>query len=370
MGKKNKIKKLQKQNNSPKKSPSKKVETKSKKSKISKKKSKTSKLNQKSSKAKKQLKKSPKKHDQEESDDFIVDDLEEYEYYEPDLYDYFAIQNDLENLPHDKFTQYEVPETIEQNETYLKKLLTQSDVILELLDSRDIYYFLTENIRDTLINNINKLHIYVLTKVDLVSENYIKKIINKLSKETNNKIPIFTTSSLNREKIQILYEKLKSEISKFKTGLKSPRKKGNDLVKIGIVGRPNVGKNSLIQSFELINNSNCDNKLISFEDNNIFCVNSVPACTYGVPGDKTYLISSRYKKVEEINNPLSLINDLFSYCDKIKIKEIYELKNIPENIHQLIEMLKEKYSIKNEKMIMQQILKDIIKGKIYYEINY
>ena len=332
MGKKNKIKKLKKQNNSPKKSPSKKVETKSKKSKISKKKSKTSKLNQKSSKAKKQLKKSPKKHDQEESDDFIVDDLEEYEYYEPDLYDYFAIQNDLENLPHDKFTQYEVPETIEQNETYLKKLLTQSDVILELLDSRDIYYFLTENIRDTLINNINKLHIYVLTKVDLVSENYIKKIINKLSKETNNKIPIYTTSSLNREKIQILYEKLKSEISKFKTGLKSPRKKGNDLVKIGIVGRPNVGKNSLIQSFELINNSNCDNKLISFEDNNIFCVNSVPACTYGVPGDKTYLISSRYKKVEEINNPLSLINDLFSYCDKIKIKEIYELKNIPENI--------------------------------------
>ena len=369
MAKKNKIQKLKKQTNSPKKSPTKKIETKSKKSKLNKKKSKISKLNQKSPKTKKQLKKSPKKLDKEESDEFMVDDLDDYEYYVPGLYDYYEIQNDLENLPHDKFTKYDVPETIEQNQAYLKKLLTQSDVILELLDSRDIFYFLSENIRNILINNLNKLHIYVLTKVDLVSENYIKKMIAKLSKETNNKIPIFTTSSLNREKIQILYEKLKAEINQFKTGLKSPKKKGNDLVKIGIVGRPNVGKNSLIQSFELINNSNCDDKFISFEDNNVFCVNSVPACTYGKEGDN-YLTSSICKKVEDIKEPLSLIRSLFQYCENRKIKEIYELKNTPEDIYQLIEMLKEKFSIKNEKTIIQQILKDIIKGKIYYEKTY
>ena len=284
--------------------------------------------------------------------------------------DYIEFNNNLNNLPHDKFKKYDIPKTVEQNQTYLNKLISQNDVILELLDSRDIYYFLSEDIQDSLINNENKLLIYVLTKADLVSENYINRMKSKLSKETNNKIPILIVTTLNREKIQTFYNELISEISKFKQSLKTSKKKGNYLLKVGIIGRPNVGKNSLIQSFELLNNSNCNDKLISFDGNEIFCVNSVPANTYGIPGDKIYLMSPRYKNVEEVTNPLILINDLFKYVDKNKIKEIYELPKMAEDIQELIGLLKKKFGIKNDKSVIQQILRDIITGKISYEINY
>ena len=279
--------------------------------------------------------------------------------------DYFLYENDIENLPHDKFDIYEVPKTIKENEEYLKKLLEESDIILELLDARDIFYSLDKRIEKQI--NENKLLIYVVNKTDLVSQNYIKKIINHLSKESNKKYPIFLTSCVIREKIKELYDNLKTEVSKFKSGIKTPKKK-NDFVKIGIVGMPNVGKNSLVQSFELIVDSLCEDKFIFFEENKTFCINSVPATIFGA-NENNYLISKKYKDVEDIPNPIALLNNLFNYVDENKIKEIYGLPKKPENLKNLIVLLKKKYGMKNDKSVLQQILRDIISGRISYEVN-
>ena len=51
--------------------------------------------------------------------------------------------------------------------------------------------------------------------------------------------------------------------------------------------------------------------------------------------ENNYLISKKYKDVEDIPNPISLFNNLFIYVDENKIKEIYGLHKKPENLKNL-----------------------------------
>lgn len=301
-----------------------------------------------------------------------LDQLEDGEIIGLDNLDYLMYENDLDKLPHDKFDTYDIPETVEDNEEYLKKLINESDVILELLDARDINYFRDKEIEKSLINDEHKLLIYIITKADLVSNDYINKIAIKLSEESENKIPVIITSALSREKINNLYQKIKQLIHQFKLNNntnKTPKRR-NELVKIGIIGMPNVGKNSLIRSFELIVNSNCDDKYINFEDNKMFCINSIPGIIYGKDNEQSQLISKKYKIIEDIPNPLSLLTNLLNFIDKNKIKDIYNLTKRPENIEDLISLLKKKFAMKSDKLVGYQILKDIINGKIVYEVDY
>ena len=158
------------------------------------------------------------------------------------------------------------------------------------------------------------------------------------------------------------------EILKFKTTNKTPKRR-NAIVKIGIVGMPNVGKNSLVQSFELLINSFCDNQYIIFGGNKIFSVNSTPGTIYGNT-ENEHLISRKYKNSGDIPNPSNLIKNLFKFVDSNKIKEIYSLTKKVENVEGLIEELKKKFGLKNDKLATQIILDDIISGKITYEMNY
>ena len=282
---------------------------------------------------------------------------------EDDFEDLFY-ENDLENMPHDIFDIYDVPKTQKENQEYIKKLVQDSDAILYLLDARDVLYFLDTNF----VKNLNnKLLIYVINKIDLVSEEYLKKIYSLLNQEIN-KNPKLYISCLIREKIQELYDKIHIEIIKYKASMKSPKKR-NNIFKIGVVGMPNVGKNSLIQSFELLWNSFCEKKYIFFGGNKNFCINSVPGVIYGNNEDE-HLISKKYKNVNDLPSSNKLLNEIFKYIEPQRIKEIYELNKKPENLKELLVDIKKKFKIKNEILAKQKILNDIIIGKIGYEINY
>ena len=282
---------------------------------------------------------------------------------EDDFEDLFY-ENDLENMPHDIFDIYDVPKTQKENQEYIKKLVQDSDAILYLLDARDVLYFLDTNF----VKNLdNKLLIYVINKIDLVSEEYLKKIYSLLNQEIN-KNPKLYISCLIREKIQELYDKIHIEIIKYKASMKSPKKR-NNIFKIGVVGMPNVGKNSLIQSFELLWNSFCEKKYIFFLGNKNFCINSVPGVIYGNNEDE-HLISKKYKNVNDLPSSNKLLNEIFKYIEPQRIKEIYELNKKPENLKELLVDIKKKFKIKNEILAKQKILNDIIIGKIDYEINY
>ena len=157
----------------------------------------------------------------------------EHEYLE-ELEDIFMNPEDIERLPHDKFTIYTIPLSAEENKNYLPLIISDSDIILELLDSRDIIHSRNKEVEELINKNENKKLIYVLTKIDLISNDYLLKIKNKLQKENNNNI-IITISSIMRETIHNFLSELKKYISEIKLN-------ENKIFKIGIIGAPNVGE--------------------------------------------------------------------------------------------------------------------------------
>ena len=287
----------------------------------------------------------------------------DYQYLE-EFEDIFMNSEDLEKLPHDKFTPYTIPISIEENKEYIPLLISESDIILELLDARDIVHSKNPKIEELVKINDKKLLIYVITKSDLVSEEHINKIKQYLDKENNNKNPIIVTSSLMREKIQTFFDELKTQIELLQK--KSEDKK---IIKIGIIGAPNVGKNSLIQSLELIVNTNCEEKYIYFNEEKDFCINGVPGITYDDNEKNNFLISKKYKEIKDIPEPINLIKTLMDVVDKNRIKDIYELNKTPENLEEFIDLLKEKYEFEDNNITICKILDDIIIGKISYEVN-
>ena len=363
MGKKNKIKKLKFKN---KKAPSsnsgnEKIEENSNKESVpdgeeSPKNEITEEIRHKKKESRKKMKKLPKKNKKKKKINLDYEELYGFE-------DFLMNQEDIEKLPHDNFTTFNVPTTIEENKEYISSLISESDIILELLDARDIYHSKNTQIEDLVNNNENKLLIYVITKCDLVSEDYLNKIKKSLEEKNNNKNPIIITSSIIREKIKFFFDELKEQIKKLH------EKNMDKIIKIGIVGAPNVGKNSLIQSLELIVNSNCDEKYIYFDEEKTFCVNSVPCISFDEDENNNFLISKKYKEVKDVPEPMKLISNLMNIVNKEKLKDIYELSKVPENLDEFIGLIKEKYEFQDNNITLCKILEDIISGKISYEVN-
>ena len=284
-----------------------------------------------------------------------------YEY----LDDLFMNQEDVDRLPHDKFFTYPIPITEEENKDYIPLLISESDIILELLDARDIYHSRNTQIEELINSNENKLLIYILNKSDLVSNEYlvkIKKILNNDSKK--NKNPIIDISSLLRETIQNLFVLIEKQVENLQKKLKEEK-----TIKIGIIGAPNVGKNSLIQSLELLTDANCTKKYIYFDESETFCINSVPGVLFDEKEENNFLISKKYKDLKDIEEPKNLIKNLMKYIDKNKLKDIYEFEKIPNNLDDFIELIMEKYEFKEDNKSILKILEDIITGKITYEIE-
>ena len=287
-----------------------------------------------------------------------------------DLYefeDFFMNGDDLEKLPHDKFGTYNIPNTIEENKKYIPKLINESDIILELLDARDVYHSKNKEIEDLINKNDKKLLVFVVTKSDLVTNNYLEKIKKFLEEENHNKNPVLITSSLIREKIHSFFDELKDQIAKFLVN--NIDKTDDAVVKIGIMGAPNVGKNSLIQSLELIIDSNCEQKNIYFDEEKSFYINSVPGILFDENDNNNFLISKKYKEVKDIPDPINLIRNLLNVVDKNKLKDIYELDKVPENLDEFISSIKQKYDFDDNNMTINKILTDIITGTINYEVD-
>lgn len=272
-------------------------------------------------------------------------------------------QEEIERLPHDKFMPYLIPNTPEENKKYLPLLISDSDIILELLDARDIIHSRNKQFEELINNKKDKLLIYVLTKSDLVSSEYLSKIKNKLENENNNSI-IISISSLIRETIQSLIVELKKCVENSKILINN-----NKTIKIGILGPPNVGKNSLIQSLELIVNANCNEKYIFFGEDKSFCINSVPAILFDEKEENNILVSKIYKNIKDINEPKKILQNLMTLVDSKILKDIYELEKSPDNLEELLFLIQQKYEFKEDNMSIWKILEDILIGKIKYEID-
>jgi len=117
-----------------------------------------------------------------------------------------------------------------------KKIIENSDIILEILDAR--FPQETRNIQfEEEIKQKGKKIIYVLNKSDL--------IINKKPDILKELFPYALVSVTSRKGIKDLRNKIKIEAKKIS---REKEKDFNERVIVGIIGYPNTGKSSLINS--------------------------------------------------------------------------------------------------------------------------
>jgi len=122
-----------------------------------------------------------------------------------------------------------------------RKIVQESDIILEILDARFPQETRNKELEEAIKRQKKKL-IYVLNKADLVSKTSLN-----LPKEMN---PYILVSSTQRKGITELRNKLKIEakrIDKQQEDEENPEQNNQKIV-VGIIGYPNTGKSSLINS--------------------------------------------------------------------------------------------------------------------------
>jgi ribosome biogenesis GTPase A len=123
-----------------------------------------------------------------------------------------------------------------------KKIIEDSDIILEILDARFIQETRNENFEEE-IKKKNKRLIYVFNKADLIDKNNLK-----IPKEF---IPYVFVSSTLRKGIKDLRDRIKVEakrVNKERDESCSQNEEIDQKVIVGVIGYPNTGKSSLINS--------------------------------------------------------------------------------------------------------------------------
>ncbi len=115
----------------------------------------------------------------------------------------------------------------------IEKIIDESDIILEVLDARMPELSRNEEI-ERLVKRKNKQLVFILNKSDLINANTLRKIFNKLKKESN----VFSISTKEKLGTRRLRDYLTKESK-------------NQNIKIGVLGYPNTGKSSIINSLIL-----------------------------------------------------------------------------------------------------------------------
>ena len=113
----------------------------------------------------------------------------------------------------------------------LENIINESDIVLETLDSRMPELSRNKEIEE-IVKSKNKKLILILNKSDLVN----KKITNKEKNLLKKEFPCYVISSKRKETLKKLREFIFMQARE------------NEFLKIGVVGYPNTGKSSLINS--------------------------------------------------------------------------------------------------------------------------
>ncbi|XP_027747428.1 guanine nucleotide-binding protein-like 3 isoform X2 [Empidonax traillii] len=143
----------------------------------------------------------------------------------------------------------------------LNKVLEASDVVLEVLDARDPLGCRCPQLEQAVISSAgNKKLLLVLNKIDLVPKDNLEKWLNYLKKEFPT--VAFKSATLMKDKtVQEQFTKRRRHVDFSKPSqcfgtkcllklLQEHGKTENKAIQVGVVGFPNVGKSSIINSLK------------------------------------------------------------------------------------------------------------------------
>uniref|UniRef100_H0UTK5 Guanine nucleotide-binding protein-like 3 n=1 Tax=Cavia porcellus TaxID=10141 RepID=H0UTK5_CAVPO len=145
------------------------------------------------------------------------------------------------------------PKTVHYQE--LKKVIEASDIVLEVLDARDPLGCRCPQVEEVIIKNGHKKLVLVLNKSDLIPKENLENWLNYLTKE----LPtvVFKASTNPKDKGRITKKKafpLKNNVCFGKEGLRKFlggfQQTCGKPIQVGVIGFPNVGKSSIINSLK------------------------------------------------------------------------------------------------------------------------
>ena len=135
----------------------------------------------------------------------------------------------------------------------IEQIIRESDIILEVLDARFPQLSRNKQVEE-IINRIRRPKILVLNKADLISRKDLEMNIAMLAKELDTEV-VYISNRQTRT-IKTLLAKIRQVFAKYgkrpefynEPVIRKPYREAKGDIVVGIVGYPNVGKSSIINS--------------------------------------------------------------------------------------------------------------------------
>uniref|UniRef100_A0A8C6RBC0 Guanine nucleotide-binding protein-like 3 n=1 Tax=Nannospalax galili TaxID=1026970 RepID=A0A8C6RBC0_NANGA len=140
----------------------------------------------------------------------------------------------------------------------LKKVIEASDVVLEILDARDPLGCRCPQVEEAIVRSGQKKLVLVLNKSDLVPKENLENWLNYLNKELPTVVFKASTNLKDKgKKLKVRKKKSVPFTSKICCGkealwklLEGFRESCGKTIQVGVIGFPNVGKSSIINSLK------------------------------------------------------------------------------------------------------------------------
>jgi len=274
----------------------------------------------------------------------------------------------------------------------LKKVIEASDVILEILDCRDpVSTRISKAVEDTILSHFEKRLVLVLNKIDLVPKDAVKGWLNHL-RNFHPTIAIRAGIAQNSSSVVGHAKGEKALESTNAIGIDallqllknyariSPSESTKTCITVGIIGYPNVGKSSILNSLKRIRavgvsptpgftKSMQEIKL----DKNIRLVDSPGVVFDDEASSGTHIVLRNCIKVDSVQDPIPAIQSLLAHTNTDSLIMTYGIAKFPEGDHNMfLAMIAKKFGkvlkggIPDKISAAKTILRDWNTGKIPY----
>ena len=272
----------------------------------------------------------------------------------------------------------------------LRKVVESADVILHVLDARDPIGTRSSAVRELVSSNLHKRLVYILNKADLVPREVLVNWLAYL-RQTNPVIPFKSNTQNQKSNLGMAKGRVSKETTSLHTNqavgteeliglLKNYARSGEGKTSIcvGVVGYPNVGKSSLINSLmrsRVAGVSSVPGFTTSMQevilDKTIRILDS-PGIVFA-DGDSSATALRNCVSVEEMTDVLTPIQAILERCPAQYLMQLYNIPRFSDGdcmgflalVARSTGKLK-KGGIPNTDMAARSVLHDWNDGKIKY----